>query len=79
MGVLRFHSRVESVEGNVVTLERALPFNVSTVWMPTVYNHFRGISEVGIQDLTVQMKWSRYPGHFLEPGYNGVEFSDASK
>ena len=59
MGLLRFHSRVNSISGNVLTLERPLPFNVSTIWAPKIYNQLKGITEVGIQDLTLQMKWSR--------------------
>lgn len=54
----RWHSRIQSIsqEANVVVLERPLPFNVSTAWNPKVYSFMTGISEVGIQDLTIEMK-----------------------
>ena len=75
---LRFHSKVLSVVGSRVTLERPLPFNISMEYEPTVYSFMRGVSEVGISDLIIEMRHSSYEGHFLEPGFNGVEFSDAS-
>jgi hypothetical protein len=66
------------VSNNVVTLQRTLPFNVSLLWRPKVYRFLSGISEVGIQDITIEMKWSKYSGHFTEPGFNGIEFDGAS-
>ncbi|GAX74555.1 hypothetical protein CEUSTIGMA_g2005.t1 [Chlamydomonas eustigma] len=77
--ILRWHSRVAAVNaGNVIVLERSLPFNVSSDWNPTVYQFMEGISNVGIEYLTIQMKWQAYAGHFQEAGWNGVEFTDTS-
>jgi len=39
-----------------VVLERGLPVNVSLQWNPKVYQFMEGISEVGIEYLTIQMK-----------------------
>lgn len=80
MDVLRFHSKITGVDGSTVTLERPLPFNISLAWKPNVYSHTAGIiREVGISDLTIEMRHSPYVGHFLEPGFNGLEFTDASR
>lgn len=65
--------------GNKVTLQRALPFNISLTWLPKVYKFMDGLTEVGIEELTVEMRWTRYLGHFVEPGFNGIEFTDVSQ
>jgi hypothetical protein len=54
----RFHSRVAAVEpgGGAVTLERALPVNVSTAWEPELWSYAPGVSEVGIEDMRVEHK-----------------------
>ena len=39
-----------------VVLERGLPVNVSMQWNPAVYQFMEGISEVGIEYLTIQMR-----------------------
>lgn len=40
----------------MIVLERVLPFNVSTRWHPTVHDFMEGISEVGIEGMTMEMK-----------------------
>ncbi|KAG1674235.1 hypothetical protein FOA52_013855 [Chlamydomonas sp. UWO 241] len=76
---LRWHSRLTDIlPDNTLVLERTLPFNVSTRWGPIVHEYMSGISEVGIQGMTLEMKWQAYDGHFKEDGWNGVEFTDTS-
>ncbi|GAX86598.1 hypothetical protein CEUSTIGMA_g14006.t1 [Chlamydomonas eustigma] len=78
-GVLRWHSRVTAVNNdNTIVLERNLPFNVSNDWNPVAYQFMEGISNIGIEYLTIHMKWQGYAGHFKEAGWNGVEFTDTS-
>ena len=57
--LVRWHSRVASLGpagSDEVVLERALPVNVTQEWSPTVYRFMKGISEVGIEYLTIEMK-----------------------
>uniref|UniRef100_A0A7S0RMN2 Uncharacterized protein n=1 Tax=Chlamydomonas leiostraca TaxID=1034604 RepID=A0A7S0RMN2_9CHLO len=80
---LRFHSRVAAVDagaqgGPSLTLERALPLNVSVAWQPEVWSYAPGVSEVGIEDMRIEHKWAPYPGHLEEEGWNGLEFSRTS-
>ncbi|GAX80183.1 hypothetical protein CEUSTIGMA_g7621.t1 [Chlamydomonas eustigma] len=78
-GVLRWHSQVTAVNNdNTIVLERNLPFNVSNDWNPVAYQFMEGISNIGIEYLTIHMKWQEYAGHFKEAGWNGVEFTDTS-
>ena len=57
--LLRWHSRVAALGppgSNEVFLERVLPVNVTLAWSPTAYRFMRGISDVGIEYLTIEMK-----------------------
>ena len=53
---LRFHSRVLDVDlkTGTVTLERPLPFNVSTAWTPEVHTFSPGIQMSGIEDMRIE-------------------------
>eukprot|EP00798_Chlamydomonas_sp_ICE-L_P018183 gene18183-24621_t len=78
--LLRFHSRVSAVssEDSTITLERNIPFQVILAAAPKLYRYMAGIENNGIERLVIHMKWERYHGHFMEAGWNGIEFSDAS-
>ena len=52
----RSHNLIASNTGTQVVLERGLPVNVSMQWNPAVYQFMEGISEVGIEYLTIQMR-----------------------
>jgi hypothetical protein len=73
--VFRFYSRVTAVEANSLTLERTLPFQVDTNWMPEVRAAKPSVREVGIESLTVEMLGTPYPGHFQEHGYNAIYYT----
>ena len=57
-GVVRFHSRVSAVwAGNsTLLLERPLPFAVQLNALPAVYMFMSGISEVGVEYMTIEMR-----------------------
>ena len=68
----RFLSRIESVGASSVTLERPLPLEVDTRWSPELRAVTPSVQEVGIEGLTVEFPATRYPGHFLERGFNAI-------
>lgn len=71
-------SRVESVEGNKITLERPLWFDLKKEWNPTITTFEPSVSEVGIEDLAIEFPVTSYKGHFTETGLNGIAMSGVS-
>ncbi|KAI8465107.1 MAG: pectin lyase fold/virulence factor [Monoraphidium minutum] len=71
-GVLRFFTRVTEVKGDMVTLERPLPFPVKRRWRPTLHRVKIRMEQCGVQDLTIEFPASHYPAHLKEPGYNAI-------
>lgn len=72
--VVIFTSKVTAKNGNVVTLERRIPVRVDTTWNPQIYRFAPNVREVGVENITIQMKATTYPGHLKEKGFNGVHF-----
>lgn len=52
--VVRFSSRVTEVGGGVVTLERALPWEVKTQWGPGLHAMRPALTDVGVEALTIE-------------------------
>ncbi len=69
-----FHSRIASIAGGSIELERALPIDIDTAWSPRVFAFEPTVSEVGVEDLTIQFPLTSYPGHFNEQGFNAIDF-----
>src|SRR5882762_3098541 len=77
--VVRFLSRVKSVSGKQIELERPLPYDVRPEWTPEIHRFVPTIQEVGIEHLSIHFPWSPYPGHFKEKGYNGLFLEHVSQ
>src|SRR5215207_5824621 len=78
-GVVRFLSRVKSVAGNRVELERPLPYDVRAEWTPEVHRFVPSVQEFGVEHLSLHFPWTAYPGHFKEQGYNGLFLQNVSQ
>ena len=76
--VVRFLSRVKSVSGNQIELERPLPYDVRLEWTPEIHKFMPSVQEIGVEHLSLHFPWTTYPGHFKEKGYNGLFFQDVS-
>jgi hypothetical protein len=70
--VVRFLSRVKSVSGKTIQLERPLPYDVRAEWKPEIHRFAPSIQEFGLEHLSIHFPWSPYLAHFKEKGYNGV-------
>ena len=70
--VVRFLSRVKSVAGSQVELERPLPYDVRAEWTPEIHRFVPSVQEFGVEHLSLHFPWMPYPGHFKEEGYNGL-------
>jgi Pectate lyase superfamily protein len=77
--VVRFLSRVKSVSGGQLELERPLPYDVRPEWTPELHRFVPSVQEVGIEHLSIHFPWSAYPGHFKENGYNGIFFTGVAQ
>ena len=77
--VVRFLSRVKSVSGNQIELERPLPYDVRADWSPEIHRFVPSVQEIGVEHLSIHFPWTAYPGHFKEKGYNALFFEDVSQ
>jgi hypothetical protein len=75
---LGFVSRIASVRGMRITLERPLRFDIRKSWMPVLKKFDPNVCEVGIEDLTVTFPVKPYKGHFTERGMNGIAMNGVS-
>jgi hypothetical protein len=74
----RFASRVESVDGRRVTLQRPLRTDLDPSWNATVRIFAPSVTEVGIEDLGLEFPNAPYRGHFQEDGFNAVAMNGAA-
>jgi len=77
--VVRFLSRVKSVKGTQIELERPLPYDVRAEWTPELHRFVPAVQEFGVEHLSLHFPWTPYPGHFKEKGYNGLFLQDVSQ
>ena len=73
--LLRFPSRIVSIAGNTVTLERPLPCAVMLKWQPQLRPYESSVSDVGVEHLTLRFAPSIYNTHHHEKGYTGIQFA----
>ncbi|MEM7396570.1 MAG: glycosyl hydrolase family 28-related protein, partial [Verrucomicrobiota bacterium] len=63
-GVVHLANRVVSLRKNHLTLERPLRLDLRTSWSPVVKTWEPTVTEVGIEDLTIEFPVKPYRGHF---------------
>lgn len=73
--LVNFRSRITSISGNTITLERPVPVDVETRWAPQIRTFAPRVTEAGIEHLTIHFKGTDYRGHFLEAGFNAISLS----
>jgi ribosomal protein L21E len=70
---IRMNNRIVSVNDNTITLERPLRLDIRKSWSPKLKTYEPNVSEVGIEDLSIEFPVKPYPGHtFEELGMNGI-------
>lgn len=70
-------AQVVSFQQSVLTLDRALPFDVDPHWSPEIHVIQATMREAGIESLSIEFAAREYGGHFQEAGYNALYFSAA--
>lgn len=73
--LIDFTSKIRSVDGALVTLERPVRTDIKPQWKPTLWSSRPIVQEVGVEDLTIEFPPTSYAGHHNEPGYNAIDFS----
>ncbi|KAL4418954.1 hypothetical protein ABPG77_001776 [Micractinium sp. CCAP 211/92] len=74
----RFTAKVVGINGKVVTLERALPYPISSsIDKVSFLAPAKTVEEVGVEGLTFKFKWEPYAGHHCERGWNAIEIQAA--
>jgi hypothetical protein len=71
--MVEFVSRVQSVQGTQVVLQRPLRLEVRPGWRPALHAFSPTLREVGIEELALAFASNAYVFH-KELGYNGVQF-----
>ncbi|HSY20232.1 MAG TPA: glycosyl hydrolase family 28-related protein [Candidatus Acidoferrales bacterium] len=67
--------RITKIEGNGISVDRPLRFDVGLRWHPQIRAFEPTVSESGVENLRFEFPNQPYGGHFTEPGYNAVAFS----
>lgn len=70
--------RVTNVNGNKITLDRGLRFDVHKKWKPSVQLFTPAVTDVGIEGITFDFPAEQYQGHFKEIGYNPVQIGSSA-
>ena len=71
-------TRVVAVDGNQITFDRPLRFDVRAGWKPAVLRFAPVVTESGIERLRFEFPLTPYEGHFTELGYNAFAIEGAS-
>jgi hypothetical protein len=67
-----FVTPILAVEQTAIIIERPLRVDVRPEWKPTVFSHEPTVTEVGIEELSIEFAPVPYAGHLVEPGNNGI-------
>lgn len=73
--IIDFSSKIQSIEGTTLILERPLRVDVRLAWKPAIYSDEPAVTDVGIENLTMEFPVTKYAGHHEEPGFNAFDFS----
>lgn len=71
-------ARITSIDGNDITLDRPLRFDIEARWKPAILRFDPTVTECGIEDLRFEFPNTPYAGHFTELGYNAYAISQAA-
>jgi len=69
---------LKKILNNKIFFDRPLRFDVKLNWNPQIRRFAPTVSEVGIEDLSLEFPASDYEGHFSERGYNGIALTTIS-
>ncbi|WP_437591998.1 glycosyl hydrolase family 28-related protein [Sorangium sp. So ce1000] len=73
--VLDWPVRVAQIEDDRIELAQPLRADVRLAWTPEIHA-LPALEEVGVERLRIEFIETPYAGHNMEPGYNGIAFTN---
>lgn len=70
--------RITGIEGERLTFDRPLRFDIRPEWKPEVRAFEPTVTESGVENLTFEFPVTDYAGHFTELGFNPVALSNVA-
>jgi hypothetical protein len=70
-----FLSRIKTIDGQKLTLDRPLRVDLRPEWNPQLVEHRPTVTHSGIENLAFEFPERKYGGHFSELGFNAVAFN----
>jgi hypothetical protein len=71
-------ARITAVDGQSVTIDRPLRFELRAEWQPSINSFRPTVAEVGIENLTFAFPSTHYGGHFTEQGFNAIAMTQVA-
>lgn len=71
-------TRITAIEGNRLTVDRTLRFDLRPEWKPEVHRFAPTVTESGVEALGFDFPNTPYGGHFTELGYNAIAIGAAA-
>lgn len=68
-----FPARVSEIQGRKIKLDRPCRKKLKPAWGAELFKPEYTVTEVGVQDLSIEFPKHTYAGHFKEAGYNALE------
>jgi hypothetical protein len=63
---------IQAVSEHSITLARPLRLDVRVEWRPEIWSHQPTVTEVGIEDLSIEFPNVQYAGHLQEAGFHAI-------
>jgi len=75
-GTLNYYwgNQIEGIQGTTVTFKKPLRLDILPEWKVTIGVDRGYLTEVGVEELTIQFPMTKKAAHLKDPGYNGVMF-----
>ena len=75
--LVRWISRIESIKGNKVVLERPLPLRIRSRWKASLHAiPEQTVQHSAIESLSIQFKFTKKKPHRQEAGFNAIAITD---
>jgi len=71
-------SKITKIDGNAITLDRPLRWDIELRWKPTISSLSPTLTESGMENLRFEFPNTPYEGHFTELGYNAFALSNTA-
>lgn len=71
-------AKIVKVDENKITFDRPLRVDVKLEWQPTLYTYEPTVSDVGIENFTVEFSGEPKKKHLKEAGFNAIQFENVA-